>query len=126
MDSSNYTARSTSNVILMFPSKKSPARTSTTTRVNQLWTAMLDLNAAPRGTEQQDSIDYRIPIDMVSEMRGMLDIARENDLELFDDLCCPEPRACPRPSVNWRSITLDLGASSGILTPTWRPVGECR
>ena len=69
----------------MFPSKKSPARTSTTTRVNHLWTAMLDLNAAPRGTEEQDAIDFGISIDMVSEMRGILETARENDFELFDD-----------------------------------------
>lgn len=85
MKSSINTARAASNVILMVPSKKSPARTSTTTRVNHLWTAMLDLNAAPRGTEEQDAIAYRIPIDMVSEMREMLAIAHENDVPLFDD-----------------------------------------
>ena len=52
MDSPNYTARSTSNVIIMFASKKSPARNSTTTRVNYLWTAMLDLNAAPEDLDR--------------------------------------------------------------------------
>ena len=85
MKSSINTSHVASNVILMFSSKVTPAGTSEVTRVNYLWTAMLDLNAAPRGTEEQDAIDFGISIDMVSEMRGILETARENDFELFDD-----------------------------------------
>lgn len=79
------TAQSASNVVLMFPPKVSLAGTSEVTRVNYLWAAMLDLNAAPRGTEEQDSMDYRISIDMVSEMRGILHAIDENGLPMFAD-----------------------------------------